>query len=458
MLKIWSTKDDNNDIFFFDVVDERGETVLTDYHQMKKDIKVIVGEDGKGKVEIGGEKKRKKISTIIELQDVLKKCANKVKEILESDMGKIAGFGDVFNIDFRFDCSSLDIDLLVNQLVFDVLFNKYLKEAEEITLHSYARNMSKMIEGDINSENTIYKKLRDSMECDYKLMKDSKLAEELMKLGIDLDKYDKRYRTENNSIKKNPKYIWDYLYYNRYLITYRQFRRQSMKDSNNSYESVIKELKEYNDFVKKLLPVENESVEKYFIKSMEYYYLESYKRIDFMLNLAEEMPRMGMTEIDKEHFLIKRFHPEVLVLVEENGKLSYGYSKCNYYRPLFKIEEMIHKQMQCNCGSDESVYADLLFKYKIICAKTYEIFLYHNEYVSSDYKDIKDFIQKYYNMRVYHETNKVWSMIESTEWKQMDNETKKQIKIILRNFNLINEALFWKSEKREVKTFDDNNK
>ena len=63
---------DNNEIFFFDFTGEDEKTLFTDYHQMKKDIKLIVGTDGRCKGEIGEEKQRKKISTIIELQNVLK--------------------------------------------------------------------------------------------------------------------------------------------------------------------------------------------------------------------------------------------------------------------------------------------------------------------------------------------------------------------------------------------------
>ena len=80
---------DNNEIFFFDFTGEDEKTLFTDYHQMKKDIKLIVGTDGRCKGEIGEEKQRKKISTIIELQNVLKDYVIKVRKILESDLLRI---------------------------------------------------------------------------------------------------------------------------------------------------------------------------------------------------------------------------------------------------------------------------------------------------------------------------------------------------------------------------------
>lgn len=459
-MNYYSIESDNNDMYLFDMVDESGETLFTDYHLMKKDIRFIMGEDGNSNGKIEGEKKRKKISTIVELQNILKYYLNKVKDILECNTLKIAGpiteleGVDVqtfvrSNMSYHFDCSKLNMELLVAQLVFDVLFDKYRKESEKMTLHTYAKNMSMMIDSDNHSENTIYKKLRDSMEYDYNLMKYSELQEELIELGIHLEKYDKRYRTEKKSIKKNPKYIWDYLFYNRYMITYRQFRRQPMRDSNTSYETFFSELKDYNDFVKKLLPIENESPQKYFNKSMDYYYLESYKRIDFMLKLAGAMPKMGITEVDREHFLVKRFHPRVLLPYVENDMLRIEYSKNNYYRPLFQIEEMIHEQMQGENRFDHIVYADQLLKYNIVRAKTFELFMYHNEYISSDYKDIKDFVQRCYNMRSYHESSEIWKIIEGSNWKKMDAATKKQMKSIIHNFDQINGALFWKSPNRE---------
>ena len=448
---------DNNEIFFFDFTGEDEKTLFTDYHQMKKDIKLIVGTDGRCKGEIGEEKQRKKISTIIELQNVLKDYVIKVRKILESDLLRI--IGPVANLEKReeqtfclsnmsyyFDCSNLNIDLLVEQLVFDILFDKYLKETELMSLWEYAKYMREMMEGE--SQDAIYQKLRDSMEYDFNMKKYSGLQEELLELGINLDKYEQRYRTEKN-IKKNPKYVWDYLYYNRYLITYRQFRRQSLKDSNFSYEELVRDLQDYDKFVKKLLPIENESPHKYFVKSMEYYYLESYKRIDFMLKLAAAMPKMGITEMDKDHFLIKRFHPKVLEPYEEGGELSIKNSKHNYYRSLFRIEETIHKQMQCDNKSEKTVYADQLLKYNIVRAKTYELFMYHNEYISSDYKDIKDFIQKNYNMRFYHESNDIWETIQSCSYKKMESDKKRKLRAVLRYFVSINESLFWKSPKRK---------
>ena len=112
---------------------------------------------------------------------------------------------------------------------------------------------------------------------------------------------------------------------------------------------------------------------------MDYYVLESYKRIDFIGKLITAIPKMRIAKIDREHFLVKRFHPYVSIPYEENDELYFA-GKYKYYRPLFLIEEALHKQLQDNNKLDHSFYADQWLKHHIVKAKTYELFKYHFEY------------------------------------------------------------------------------
>ena len=64
--------------------------------------------------------------------------------------------------------------------------------------------------------------------------------------------------------------------------------------------------------------------------SMDYYILESYKRIDFISKLISSLPQIKIDDINKDHFLVKRFHPMVLVPYVENGELCLA-TKHNYY-------------------------------------------------------------------------------------------------------------------------------
>lgn len=232
-------------------------------------------------------------------------------------------------------------------------------------------------------------------------------------------------------------------------LTYRQYRRQVTKDSRNySYQDFMEELSEYNNFIKKLLPMDNESPEKYFIKSMEYYALESYKRIDFIFKIMSIMHKMGIKENGKEHFLLKRYCPLVLVPYERDNEIQFSY-KYKYYRPLFFIEDLIHQKMQNNNFS-HIICADLLSRYQYVRAKAYEIFNYQYKYDSSDYKEIKDFIHQLYNMKTYHSSNEIWDVVGEKTWKDMDQDMKQKLKLLAQNFFKINEALFWKSPDREI--------
>lgn len=342
---------------------------------------------------------------------------------------------------------------MVEQLVFDVMFDKYLSETKEMTRLNYSKDMSKLLCNDVYSYcDVINKELERGMKVYYNMMKYSELKEELELLGVIPEQYAEYYnpRMKNNLKKKKPEYVWDYLYHNHgYKILNRQYRRQLTRSSRDySYRDIINDLKGYNGYVKKLLPIENESAEKYFNMSMRYYALESYKRIDFMFNLADFMLKMGMDEINRKHFLIERFTPCVLMPVAADNEIQF-YHKYKYYRAPLMIEKELQKEMKKDGFIDVRYYAEQLSMYQYVRAKAYELFKYHGEFISLDYRDIKKFIFQYYNMRTYHESNEVWNVIEDKVWKDLDNETRHHLKKIFKNFISINDSLFWKSSKRE---------
>lgn len=271
---------------------------------------------------------------------------------------------------------NVDMDLLSNQLVFDILFDKYCKESQRMTRYNYSCYMSKFLYGDNFGDKAIDRNMKDALEEEYNIIKYSGLQDQILEFGVDLDKYAQFYtpKMNKNIQKKKRKVVWDLLFYNSYnMITYRQYRRQVKQNGNYNYETFINELKEYNTFVKKLLPVENESVEKYFRMSMDYYLLESYKRIDFNFKLVDVMGKIGMDEIQKDHFLVKRFHPVVLYPMETDNQLSIG-ERVKYYRPLLIVEDKLQKQMQESQNDDVNIYGIKLLSYQMIRAKAYELF------------------------------------------------------------------------------------
>lgn len=248
------------------------------------------------------------------------------------------------------------------------------------------------------------------------------------------------------------------------MITYKQYRRELTKESRNyPYADFIKDLKNYNKFTEKILPKENDDPKKYFNRIMDYYVLESYKRLDFDFKLITTMEKTGMTEIDKKHWLVKRFHPEVVIPFEEDGKLRYG-KVIRYYRPLFMIEDKIQKQMQDEGKLTDELsfaYNAQLLYYQMIRAKSYEVFKYHCEFIPTypqkrgisktytNYIENKNFIREHYDLYAYHETNTIWKTIEETEWDTAKLEKQRELKRILKSLIKVNNSLFWDSPERK---------
>lgn len=323
----------------------------------------------------------------------------------------------------------------------------------------------------------INENIRRGMGAHSNLMKYSPLRGQVKLLGVDPNKYDEYYnpKLRDNLAKKKPQYIWDYFFYNfgrnlketvsddesefqikygRALITSRQYRRQLTRDNRNyPFEEIFQDLKAYNGFVNKLLPVENESYEKYFRMSMDYCVLESYKRVDFIFKLTDALSRDEMAAINQKHFLVNRFVPNVLVPFIKDDELHFAV-KHKYYRPLFLIEDEILEEvaeineLRLN-ASNYKYYETIKRKYQYVRAKAYELFKYHYTFSSDNYIEIKDFLRQSYDMRAYHQSNTFWNLIQNVEWKDMDEKTKNQVKERIRHFLAINDAFFWKSSDRE---------
>lgn len=465
---------------------------FTDYRYLNRDIIISSDKDGNTKLELGENKHRKKITSIDELKTNLNGLLTAALQIfyVKPKFQMMPLTGDIVTLilensgnafpespeekdriileylekngqslfsssgtSLYFDFSDLDKELLVNQLIFDILFDKYIAESEKMTKRDYSIKLNKELHGDkLDESEAIRKRIERAMKTNYDMMEYSQLREELELLGIDFAKYERYYTpiAKDNVENKKPEFIWDYFFYNRSMITFRQYRRQLKRDGNYWTEDFVSDIREYNEFVEKILPVDNESPKKYFNMSMDYYYLESYKRIDYTLILINSMPNAELRKIDKESLLVKRFTFPVLVPYEKDNELHYRTGYYKYYRPLFYVEEELLNQANVDGKFNASFYADSLYKYCLVRAKAYELFKYHAEYVSSDYSDIKNFIRQDYNMRSYHESNEIWKEIKDTVWKEMDFKTKQKMKKTRSNFITISNALFWESPKRKI--------
>ena len=107
-----------NDGTFFDLIDKDGYCLITDYHALSR--KIILSE-GNVPPRLGEEKKRLRIDSIDGLKNVLD--------------GYISAAQQIFERFYSIDFSDIDKNLLTEQLIFDLLFDKYRQESVEMTQH-----------------------------------------------------------------------------------------------------------------------------------------------------------------------------------------------------------------------------------------------------------------------------------------------------------------------------------
>lgn len=432
---------------------------ITSYYRLNKNITllgkniVLPGDDFY--VEIDGDKKRIQINSISALRSAFEELVTASEVFLKRHTPFIWGYPLSYP-----DFSLLKKDLLVNQLIFDVLFDKYILESKLMTRNAYSTYMSEKLRADTTYSHAINEQLTRGMEPYHDRNAYSNLREQWKLLGIDPDKYAKYYTPlmKENSCKKKPQVVWDQLYFNFcVLVTSRQYRRQLTKEGRNyPYEDITSDLISYNAFVNKLLPQENESVEKYFRMSMNYYLLESYKRVDFMFMLAKALDPSEIDKVHRKHFLVRRFTPFVLVPYIQDNELLFRVDY-KYYRPLFMIEKAILDEASEISNPSYRYYESLLGKYQHIHAKAYELFKYHYAFHSSNYAEIKKFLQDCYDMRSYHQSHDFWDLIQNKNWKKIDANDKQKIKEQIRHFLSINDAFFWKSSDRDYTKPDADN-
>lgn len=264
---------------FFDLIDIANNIYFTDFRRLKEDI--IINSDS-DPIELHGNVGRKAVTTVSQLKKTFDEVIFKIiKYLCEPPLSLDLNISDTEKV------------LLIDQLVFDILFDKYLNESELMTRNSYSTYMGNKLYSDISqrkaASHAINECLTRGMKTNHERMSRTGPQEQIKMLGADPNKYAKfcTPHMRENSHSKKPKFVWEQLYFNSGLdLTGRQYRRQLTKENRDyPYERIVHDLNSYNDFVAKLLPAENESYENYFRMSMDYYVLESYKRVDFMFKL-----------------------------------------------------------------------------------------------------------------------------------------------------------------------------
>lgn len=446
---------------FFDFTLKSGHPIIMDYSLMNREI--VVAADGV--TSLGIVKKKEKISSIHVLRRIFDEIVSDVQVIINRNGVYNIGinleddFMSTLTIEsppFRVYIEPEDRALIIDQMIFDVLCDKYLAESPQMTLQQYSFSHSRYILGDVTDSkllaDTVRKCVKAAILRQTDIMDSPALRADIEKLGVKPDKYFAYLNELNNpfvntdvqktrQIVTKPKIIWDYIYYSgtHKLITGKQYMRSFSNHENYSRKAVAELFDTYDKFVKTVFMHETENSRDYFHKSIDFFYLEIYKRIDFIYKLACRLDCADAPTINKNHALVKRFHPEVLGFYADNDRPVFG-TKFNYYRPMLMLEEAWQEEMRYN----KPIYPETLQKYHLIRAKVYELFKYHYQFVSDSYNEISDFIREHYNILSYHEPEKIWI--------QDDREHKAEREVRIIKALEINEALFGDSGKRESKT------
>lgn len=319
----------------------------------------------------------------------------------------------------------------------------------DLSLDYFINNLEKTLKYEHKQIiNTTGKAIKEGIKLESKIRNNPALRADMEKLWVDPNQVLERLTTLNTRYKtdiKRSKLEWDYLYYNgrQKLITSKQYKRTLKIDNtddgnyrNYLYSDFEEEFKIYDNFVQESFIQDKKDNKDYFYKSMNFYHLESYKRLDYIYKLAKVMEENPEVKIDKEHFLVKYFTYDTIYPCLFNDKLCFP-EKSGYYKPLlFIINDLWIKQKKLSNGDNFNEW----HKYNLVRAIVYELFKYTCSFASNDYKDISDFIRTDYDILSYHEPHKKWI----NEKKKKYNEQTMRIS----NALIINYSLFWESEKR----------
>lgn len=424
---------------FSDLILKSQNPIITDYSRINREIV-----EQNNTIFLGKLKDKKIITNIQELRITI---SNIILQIYSYNSILSSNAWNNLSLDMQsLYVEELNPDLreitqvIVDQITYDILYDKYCRASPRYTLYGYCRSYY-----DYNSEqfDILIKQMKAEIKREFNILNASVLREDAVKLGVDPDMYLTYFSRLNKPGKKDftrPKILWDYIYYNgcHDLITSMQYKRNFKRDSNNSYERFIDDFNNYDIFVNKFMRIKEDKSYDYFCGSMDYYHLEIYKRLDFIYKLAVIMEQENVTSIDKENYLVKRYHPIVFYPSECNNCLKYN-EIYKYYRPFFFMKKLYCKK---ELFDNEKNYMDSL-GYYLIRAKAYESFNYHYKFMSDDYDDISNFIRKDFNVLEYHEINK--------EWIYEDNRYNKTR---IANVIMINNALF--GERKNITTEQSN--
>ena len=420
---------------FFDFFPKSGQPMIISYSRINKEI--LFKEDANQLV-WGNVIKRKEIYSINNLRQVFDALICQEVELINKNGS---------NIPFHIDINDEDKSLIIDQLVFDILGDKYCLESPLMTLQQYSIYQSKYNRNSQTEKERVEcvrRCISNGLKKQTAIMNSPELRNEIIELGVNPDEYFKYFNQvstpfsngEKQKIYKRPKAQWDYIYYSAdtKLITGKQYDRSFSKGRNYSHNNFISLFNACDQYINELFMQPTEDNKSYFLKSLEFYYFEIYKRLDFIYKFAVRLDELDFPKMEKDCIFIKRFQPAVCDVLEQNGSLKFG-NRIMYYRPMLMLEAAWLEKLY-----EKPVDVFKWQKHHFIRAKIYELFKYHFSFISNNYDEISDFIKVHYNILDYHDSNKIWIQTDKNQKRQREARIIKALEI--------NEALFGASDKR----------
>jgi hypothetical protein len=398
---------------------------ITDYFYLDREI--VLGNDNT--LEFQNEKQKTKIDSIAALKSIFEelvfdvvdcfcKCAISHWNIpIPCDTEEAHSLvKKYFNIDPEYH------KLLANQLIADILYDKYFNETY-MTLNKYCEEhfyvnhqgeWKKPNEFELNkhgnaiyTKGTVYKTMDRKIKAFSKMMSSPYKKEELLSRGMD-PVFHAEYIEKKG--ERKPKWIFDLIYYNEKLAAYKQNRRDAWDGSDEAYKQYAQDLIDYDKFVEKAFRPTAGCDKDYFHKSMSRYFLESHSSLEFIYKLAERLEKENVTDERTIHYLTEQHsvHVSCPVIGELDGSEHiYFFTKLNDYASTPFIEATwLAKSDYMLDEVENNPFYSLIGKIRI---QTRELFKYHYAFESDNYEDISGFIKNEFNiLDKLHDKQKLW--------------------------------------------------
>jgi len=313
-------------------------------------------------------------------------------------------------------------ELLVNQLVADILYDKYFDETY-MTLNKYCEEhfyvhhqgeWKKPSDPEFNergsavySKGTVYKKMGRKIKAFNKMMSMPDKKYKLLIREMDSEFYAEYIEKKG---ERKPKWIFDLSYYSDELEVFKQNRRDAWDSSDGAYKKYVKDLIDYDKFVEKAFCPTAGCDKDYFHKSMSRYFLESHSSLEFIYKLAERLEQENVTDETHIHFLTNIYttHVSCPVIGElDSSEHLYFFTKLNDYAstPFIEAAWLAKSDYRLD-EAENNPFHSLIVK---IRAQAYELFKYYYAFESDNYEDISGFIKNDFNiLDKLHDKQKLW--------------------------------------------------